>query len=185
MPPTVAPTNTPTCARHSGPSTACRNASSAAASASRSGRDSRRAVATGNMLGVGAGGISSGTSAASRQRPPCEKRVSWPIPQRPSVRPARSAPVSPPSAVTAPRPVTATWRMATLTRPVLLGDEIDQGAHRRERPLADLFIGNGHPEPVLDQDDQLERIDRVEPEAVAEDRGVVRDVARQPAEAEP
>ena len=37
--------------------------------------------------------------------------------------------------------------------------------------------GIGHREAILDQDHQLEGIDRVEPQAVAEDRGIVGNLA--------
>src|SRR5262245_57501196 len=185
MPPTVAPTKTPAMVRSDGSRPAWRIACSTAASARRSGRDSRRAVAGGSApTQADAGGISR-TSAATWHRPPCAKRVSGPTPQRPSARPLTRAPTSPPRAVTAPTPVTATWRTPTdLQRAALLGDEVHQGLHRGEGPLADLLVGDGDAEPVLDQDDELERVDRVEPQAVTEDRGVVGNVGRQAVEPE-
>src|SRR5262245_51163575 len=57
-------------------------------------------------------------------------------------------------------------------------DEVGQRFDGGERRLADLLIGNGDVKPFLDQHHQLERIDRVEPEALDEDRGGIIDVFR-------
>src|SRR5882672_3255405 len=92
--------------------------------------------------------------------------------------PARSAAANsatePASAFTVPRPVTTT--RCVLSATTLLGrDELGERVDRGEGLLADLFIGNGDAEALLDEDDQLQGIDRVEPEALDEDRLVVGD----------
>src|SRR5579875_978888 len=112
----------------------------------------------------------------------CAKSVSGPMAQRPSASPVTSARTSAPSAVTAPRPVIATARVLAvgIARRALGAlpapfrrDELDERRHRGERPLAHLLVGDGHAEALLDEHHELERIDRVEPEAVAEDRRIV------------
>src|SRR5262249_56951407 len=91
-------------------------------------------------------------------------RVRGPTPQRPSARAAANAATSPPSAVMAPRPVTATCRtVASVRLPALRLDEVDQGPHRGERALADLLVGNRHPESILDQHHHPEAIHPAHP----------------------
>src|SRR5438093_3847993 len=102
------------------------------------------------------------------------------MPQRPSASPAISVGTSPPSALTTPSPVITT-RAGTLGmgggRPVpFLDDEVDERVHRGEGAAADVLVRDRDVEAVLDQHDQLERVDRVEPERIPEDRPVVGDV---------
>src|SRR4029077_14201150 len=107
-------------------------------------------------------GASSGTSAASAHRPASVKRVSRPTPHRPSASPAASDAPSPPSAVTAPRPVTATCRTAGLLLVPLGHDEVDEGLHRGKGALAHFLVRDGDAEAVLDEHHELEGIDGVE-----------------------
>src|SRR5579883_29515 len=192
MPPVVAPTAIAVRCRSAASRPASRHASAAAASAKRSARESRRAVA--GATAASGTGTASGTSAAMRQRPACAKSVSGPMAQRPSASPVTSARTSAPSAVTAPRPVIATARVLAvgIARRALGAlpapfrrDELDERRHRGERPLAHLLVGDGHAEALLDEHHELERIDRVEPEAVAEDRRIVGDVRRGEIEPQP
>src|SRR5262245_2802509 len=122
--------------------------------------------------------------AAIRARPAYGKAVSGPIPPRPSRRPDTSASTSGPSAVRAPIPVIATAALRTRLLATLGGDELDQRVHRREGALADLLVRDRDLEPLLDEHHQLERVDRIEPEAVPEDRRPIRDGRRVAIEAE-
>src|SRR5262245_27079480 len=182
MPPVVAPTYRSAPRRGSGSRPAWRHAWSAAPSAKRSARDSRRTVAGGSSHVPTP--IPSGTCAATAHRPTCVNCVSGPIPERPSTIAAARAPTSAPSAVTAPRPAIATPAATSLPDP-LSQDEVDQRVDRRERFLADLFVRDRDTEAPLDQHDQLERVDRIEAEPLAEDGRVVLDVGRRRLEPEP
>src|SRR5436309_4407111 len=71
-----------------------------------------------------------------------------------------------------------------LARP-LREDEVDERVHRAEGAPPDLLVGDRDVEAVLDQHHQLERVDRVEAERLAEDGRVVGDVARGDLEPEP
>src|SRR5262245_8118816 len=106
------------------------------------------------------------------------------MPERPSARHARTAATSGPRAVTAPSPVMAT-AAGTALPGALARDEVDEGVHRREGTPADLLVRYRNAETLLDQHHQLERVDRVEPEPLAENRRVVRDVAGVELEPEP
>src|SRR3989442_5991467 len=64
-----------------------------------------------------------------------------------------------------------------LARP-LREDEVDERVHRAEGAPPDLLVGDRDVEAVLYQHNQLERVDRVEAERLAEDGRVVGDVAR-------
>src|SRR5262245_33288547 len=179
MPPTVAPTQSAASARSPASTPAIRHASAAAATAKRSARERRRQVAGGNIPASGGG---SGASAAIAARPRCAKRVSGPMPHRPSRRPDASALMPAPRAVTWPRPVMA--MAADNGAPsggLRVGDEVGERRDRGERALACVLVGDGHVESLLDQHDQLERVDRVEAEplatgGLAEDRRLVEDL---------
>src|SRR5262249_20269857 len=60
----------------------------------------------------------------------------------------------------------------------LSGNEIRQRLDRGEGALADVFVGDLDVELLLDEHDELERIDRVEAEPVDENRRGVLDVIR-------
>src|SRR6266481_4895567 len=181
MPPVVAPTASAAARRRLASRPAARQASPAAASAKRSGRERRRAVAGGSAPAATA----SGTWAALRQRPRYGNSVRGPMPQRPSASPAASAGTSPPSAHTAPSPVITTRRGTSLLARPLREDEVDERVHRAEGAPPDLLVGDRDVEAVLDQHHQLERVDRVEAERLAEDGRVVEEVARGDLEPEP
>src|SRR5262249_29599623 len=123
--------------------------------------------------------------AAIPARPMYGKAVSGPIPLRPSTRPVTSESTSGPSAVRAPVPVIATAALRTRLLATLGGDELDQRVHRREGALADLLVRDRDLEPLLDEHHQLQRVDRIEPEAVPEDRCPIGDRRRVAIEAEP
>src|SRR6185503_20989050 len=98
------------------------------------------------------------------------------MPHRPSTSALANAGTSPPSAETCPTPVIA---MASATnRPsgrFRLDDEVGERRDRSESPLPYFFVRNGDVESLFDQHDQLERVDRIEPQAgtvrrVSEDR---------------
>src|SRR5213596_2599608 len=181
MPPVVAPTASAAARRRPASRPAARQASAAAASAKRSGRERRRAVADGSAPAATA----SGTCAALRQRPRYGNSVRGPMPQRPSASPAASAGTSPPSAHTTPSPVITTRRGTRLLPRPLREDEVDERVHRAEGAPPDLLVGDLNVEAVLDQHHQLERVDRVEAERLAEDGRVVGDLARGDLEPEP
>src|SRR5438094_1035001 len=183
MPPVVAPPASAAARRRPASRPAARQASAAAASAKRSGRERRRAVAGGSAPTATA--TASGTCAALRQRPRYGNSVNGPMPQRPSASPAASAGTSPPSAHTTPSPVITTRRGTRLLPRPLREDEVDERVHRAEGAPPDLLVGDRDVEAVLDQHHQLERVDRVEAERLAEDGRVVGDLARGDLEPEP
>src|SRR5438128_793304 len=96
-----------------------------------------------------------------------------------------SAGTSPPSAHTTPSPVITTRRGTSLLARPLREDEVDERVHRAEGAPPDLLVGDRDVEAVLDQHHQLERVDRVEAERLAEDGRVVGDLARGDLEPEP
>src|SRR5262245_64634838 len=114
------------------------------------------------------------------------KRSNGPRAVRPDRRPSHSDSRLQPRGLTAPIPVTTTVRDRSGPRSApgipqprsgeASIDEGRQGADRSERLLADLVALDANPELLLERDHELERIHRVEPETVAEQRRVVGDL---------
>ena len=55
-------------------------------------------------------------------------------------------------------------------------DELGDGVHRSQHPHAGLLVGDRHAERALDLEHELEHVDRIEPEAVGEERRGVADL---------
>jgi len=86
--------------------------------------------------------------------PVASKIVTGPMPRVPARSAVANSATDPASAFTVPRSVTTT--RCPLSATTLLGrDELGERVDRGEGFLADLLVGNGDAEVLLDQDDQL------------------------------
>src|SRR5882672_11087984 len=179
MPPAELPKNTPVRSRQ-------RSRSSAApATASRAEATAKRSASE-RWWAERAPPSSTGTSAARCVRcRDASKRVNGPTALTPHRTPSQSGSTPQPKGVTAPKPVTtmSVGRGRPRSAPGMrVGrggktplDVRREGGDRSERLTPDLVALDAERELLLQRDDELERIDRIQTEPFAEQRHVVRD----------
>src|SRR5882724_2922712 len=114
--------------------------------------------------------------------PEWSKRVKAPRPVRPARRAAWKGATPQPSPETTPKPVTTTRRLERLPRAGKEGcrlapalDELGEAGDRREDFTTELLALDLDAELLLERDHQLQGIHGIEPQALAEERGIVLD----------